>query len=276
VPQAFREGERVGPFRLERLLGEGGTATVYLAVREPDGERVALKLAKAEFAESEVLRRRFVHEARAAAAVRHPNLVRIVDAGEEAGRQWLAVELVRGRSLDERLRAEGPLALDDVLRVAHDVAAALDALHAAGLVHRDVKPSNVMLRAGGDAVLADFGLARGPDFTVLTRPGQVVGTLDYLAPELIRGEAATVASDVYALGCTLYACVAGHAPFAGRSFLELGAAHLGEQPPDPGAGRDDWTPALGRALLGALAKDPAARPPRASAFAAVLRATARR
>jgi serine/threonine-protein kinase len=262
----------VGAYRLRRLLGEGATASVYLAEQEPDGRHVALKLLKQELSASDVVRHRFVHEARAAAAVRHANLVAILDAGECEGQHFLAVELVQGISLEERIKAEGPLRFRDVLRVAGDVGGGLDALHAASLVHRDVKPSNVMLRPDGSAALTDFGLTRGPAYTVLTRPGQVVGTLDYLAPELIRGDRATSASDVYAFGCTLYACVAGRTPFAGRSYLELGAAHLREEPPDPGVGRDDWSPALSRIVLGALAKDPSERPARAGAIAAVLRA----
>src|SRR5690242_14301097 len=157
---------------------------VWLA-RAPDGGAVALKLLRAELAHDELFRRRFAREARLAAAVDHPNLVRVVDAGEAAGRAYLATRYVEGSSLAERLREAGPLPVDEALRVVGDVAAGLDALHRAGLVHRDVKPANVLLAPGGEAVLTDFGLARGPASTVLTRAGQLLGSVDYLAPELV-------------------------------------------------------------------------------------------
>ncbi len=126
-----------------------------------------------------------------------------------------------------------PLGLERTLSVVADVGAALDALHRGGIVHRDVKPSNVMLREDGSAALTDFGLAKGAAYTVLTRPGQVHGTLDYLAPELIRGADATPASDVYALGCVAFECLAGRPPFADRSLFGVGTAHLEDEPPDP-------------------------------------------
>ena len=119
-----------------------------------------------------------------------------------------------------------------------DVAAGLDALHRGGIVHRDVKPSNVMLREDGSAALTDFGLAKGAAYTVLTRPGQVLGTLDYLAPELVRGGEATPASDIYALGCVAFECLAGRPPFADRSLFGVGTAHLEDEPPDPPASPD--------------------------------------
>ena len=157
-----------------------------------------------------------------------------------------------------------------MLGLAERYAAGLDALHRAGIVHRDVKPSNVMLREDGSAALTDFGLAKGAAYTLLTRPGQVLGTLDYLAPELVRGGEATPASDVYALGCVAFECPAGHAPFADRSLFGVGTAHLEDDPPDPPA-----SPELARALLRALEKDPAARPPTATMYAHLLRAASR-
>ena len=119
------------------------------------------------------------------------------------------------------------------MRIAADVAAGLDALHGAGIVHRDVKPSNVLLDADGAARLTDFGLAKGADYSALTQPGQMVGTIDYLAPELIRGDEPTAGSDIYAFGCLVYACVAGRPPFGGRGMLQIGVGHLDEEPPDP-------------------------------------------
>jgi serine/threonine-protein kinase len=265
-----RVGEDFGPYKLEGVLGEGGMAIVYRAVRNADRETVALKVMKPELNRDETFRRRFVHEARTAAAVRHPNLVPIFDAGEVDEWSYLAFAYVEGRTLEDRIRDDGALPTRDVLRIAREVAGALDALHAQDVVHRDVKTSNIFLDASGSALLGDFGLARGRTYTALTKPGQVVGTLDYLAPELIRGKQATAASDVYALGCTIYECVAGKAPFGDRTVFEVGLAHLEEEPADPAPGRDDWSPQLTWALLRALEKDPERRPPSATAFATML------
>jgi serine/threonine-protein kinase len=263
-------GQSLGPYRLEELLGEGGMGLVFRAVREGDGEVVALKLLKLELANDIVYRQRFVHEARSAAEVRHPNLVPVVEAGELDRRPFIAVAYVAGRTLEARL-AEGALPVDEALRVADEVAAGLDALHEAGLVHRDVKAANVLLDGEtGVARLTDFGLAKGRAYTVLTRPGQVLGTLDYLAPELIRGEPATPASDVYALGCLVYECVTGQTPFGGRPPLAIGMAHLGDEPAPPEA--PGWPAASSAALLRALEKEPADRPASASDLARSLRA----
>ena len=151
-----------------------------------------------------------------------------------------------------------------------EVGAGLDALHAAGLIHRDVKPANIMVDENGAAALTDFGLAKGPAYTVLTRTGRVVGTPHYLAPELIEGSAATPASDVYALGCVAYECVAGSAPFAHLHGFEVPFGHLEETPRDPCEGRSAPS-GLGRAVLEALAKDPLRRPPTGTAYAHLLR-----
>jgi serine/threonine protein kinase len=264
-------GDVFGSFRLEAMLGEGGMGLVFKARRE-DGDFVALKVLKAALSEDDVYAQRFLHEARSAAEVRHPNLVPILETGEADGRRYLAAAFVEGRTLEARIRTYGPLSVEALLRVAAEVAAGLEALHADGVVHRDVKAANILVRdADGSALLTDFGLAKGRAYTVLTRPGQVLGTLEYLAPELIRGHPATPASDLYALGCVLFECAAGRTPFGDRQGLQIGMAHLGDEPPDPGAGRADWPPALSSALLTALAKEPDERPPTATAYVELLR-----
>src|SRR5262249_24865009 len=179
-------------------------------------------------------------------------------------------EYVTGGSLDDRLQAEGSLAVEEVLRITAEVGTGLDALHREGLIHRDVKPSNLMLYEDGRAAITDFGLAKGPAYTVLTKPGQVMGTLDYLAPELIRGEAASPATDIYAVGCVVSQCVTGAPPFGGKSLLEVGTAHLHETPPDPRELRPELSGSLAWALQRPLEKDPAERPPTATAFASLL------
>jgi serine/threonine protein kinase len=260
-------GHRLGAYRLEERLGEGAVGVVFRAIKEPEGEEVALKVLRAELSADETFRRRFVHEARAAGEVRHKHLVPITDAGEAEGRPYLAVAFVRGQTLEARLASDGPMTLEDVVRVVAHVASGLDALHAGGIVHRDVKPSNVIIDETGSANLTDFGLAKGRAYTVLTKPGMVMGTLDYLAPELLRGSEATAASDIYALGCLAYECTAGRAPFADTSLFDLASAHLNVEPTDPCANRPDAPEGLSWAILQALAKDPEGRPPTATAYA---------
>jgi serine/threonine protein kinase len=268
-------GGQLGPYRLEEILGEGGMGIVFRAVHEPDGEEVALKVLKRVFVEDETFRRRFIHEGRAAQEVKHKHLVPILEAGEIDGRQYLAVAYIRGRSLAELIRDDGPLPIDLGLGVAAGVGSGLDALHDQGIVHRDVKSANVLLDGNSVAMLTDFGLAKGRAYTVLTKAGQVMGTLDYLAPELIKGEPATTATDLYALGCVVYECLVGSAPFAGKPIFQVGIAHLEEPPPDLCTIRPELPQSLGWAVVQALEKDPARRPTSATGYATMLRVATR-
>ena len=184
----LQAGDRLGRYQLESLLGEGGMGLVFRAT-DDGGEVVALKLLKLDLSDDDVFKQRFKQEARAAAEVQNENLVPILEAGEADGRDYLAVGYVEGGTLDDRIRESGPLSVEDTVSLASGLGSGLDALHAAGIVHRDIKASNIILRSGdGRAMLTDFGLAKGRAYTVLTRPGQVMGTLDYLAPELIKGK----------------------------------------------------------------------------------------
>src|SRR6266540_1040761 len=201
-------GGRLGPYRLEELLGEGGMGIVFKAVREPNGEVVALKVLRADLSGDDTYRRRFAREGRVAAGLSHPHLVPVVDAGEADGYRYLAARYVPGRTLADELRDDGPLPLRPLLRIATELATGLDTLHREGLVHRDVKPSNVIVDESGSSFLTDFGLAKEAAATVLTEPGRVVGTIDYLAPEVIRGNPAGPPADIYALGCVIYECIA--------------------------------------------------------------------
>ncbi len=263
-------GDKLGGYTLEESLGEGGMGLVFRA-RAEDGREVALKVLKIELAGDLVFQHRFRQEARAAAEVHDPHLVPIIEAAEADGRHYLAVDYVPGGSLGDRISESTTLGIAELVRVISEVAAGLDALHGAGIVHRDIKPHNILFSADGMAMLTDFGLAKGPAYTVLTRPGQVMGTLDYLAPELIRGQPATPLTDVYALGCLAFECATGKAPFADKGIFEVGLAHLEESPPDPAADRPELSPGLAAALLSALEKDPADRPASAGAFADALR-----
>jgi serine/threonine protein kinase len=201
--------------------------------------------------------------------------VAILDSGEVEGHPYLAMAYVPGASLEERLEQDGPLALDEVTRIGSEVGTALDTLHRAELVHRDVKPSNVLFSEEGSALLTDFGLAKGRAYTLLTRPGQAMGTLDYMAPELIRGQPASPATDVYSLGCVIYECITGAPPFADRNVFEIGTAHLEEEPPDLTSVRSDATASLHWTVTRALAKQPDDRPPTATAYAHMLRLAVR-
>ena len=265
-------GDALGPYRLEELLGEGGMGLVFRAVRQSDGQLVALKVLRQALSGDETVRRRFVHEARASAQVSHPHLVPIFDAGELDGCQYLAMAYVAGPTLEDRIRTQARLGIEDVLRLAADVGAALDALHERSIVHRDVKPSNVLFGDDGRALLTDFGLAKGRGYTVLTEPGHVFGTLHYVAPELILGEPATPATDLYALGCVVFEAATGTPPFAAADPVQVGLGHLQKAPPDPRSRGVDWPPALSDALLRALAKERDSRPASGADFARGLRA----
>lgn len=262
----LQPGDTLGPYRLEELLGEGGMGLVFRAVRESDGQQVALKVMRFELIEDPVFGRRFEQEARAASEVRDPHLVPVLEAGQADGRRFLAVAFIPGGTLEDHLEERERLDVAETARHAADVGAGLDALHQAGIVHRDLKPSNIIVGADGTAMLTDFGLAKGRAYTVLTKPGQVMGTIDYLAPELIKGEAASPATDIYALGCTMYECVTGQPPFADKEGIAIGLAHVGEPPPDPRGLRDDLPDAFADALLAALAKEPGQRPATASEY----------
>ena len=267
-------GDRLGPYVLETVLGEGAIGVVFRAAAD-DGSVVALKILRTELSRDDVYRRRFAREARIASVVRHRHLVPILDLGEARGYRYLAVEYVDGGSLRDRLDTEGSLAIDASIELVAQVGSAIDALHAQGIVHRDVKPSNVMLDAHGRAAVTDFGLAKGPAYTVLTTPGHVMGTLDYIAPELIRGEGSGPPGDIYALGCMVYECLSGSPPFGDRHVLDVVNAHLEGTPADLSERRPDVPLALADVIAGAMAKQPDERPRTGIAFAHLLRAASR-
>ena len=260
----------IGPYRLEQVLGEGGMGKVFRAVRESDGTVVALKVVRSELAGDEQHARRFRREARAASEVDHRHLVGVLDAGEAGGRRYLAMRFISGRSLDQRIEADGPLSVGATVQLACEIGAGIDALHAAGLVHRDIKPSNIMLEEHGGAALTDFGLAKSGKYSEITQAGQVLGTLDYLAPEAIRGHEPGPAADIYALGCVVFECLAGRPPFGHKTVFEVGLGHLEEPPPDPCAARPESPAGFASIVLQALAKAPAERPPTATAYARTL------
>jgi serine/threonine protein kinase len=264
-------GDTIGPYVLDAQLGEGGMGRVFLAHRPPAPEAYAIKVIRDELASDPAITRRFLREAEATSRVHHPRLIEVVETGTDAGRPYLAMRHIDGASLDRLLKDHGPLELAAATRTIGDAAGALDALHDVGLVHRDIKPSNIMIEPEGRATLMDLGLARGPDMSVLTKTNAVVGTLGYLAPELIRGSAdASAASDIYALGCVAFEALAGRAPFVGGMF-EVGIGHLEHPAPDIHEIRPELPETVSEAISLALAKSPERRPRTATAFAVMLR-----
>lgn len=266
-------GAVVGPYTVEALLGVGGMGRVYEAVG-PHGERVALKVVKRDLAKDRIFRRRFDREADIAVRVKHPHVVPVLDKGEHDGIPYLAQSFIRGGSLADKLERDGRLDVRFAVKVCLWVAAGLDAVHAAGLVHRDVKPGNILLDEQGVAHITDFGLAKDSQASVLTRPGQALGSLDYMAPEQIRGEEVSAATDVYALGCVMTECLCGSPPFADRQGMRVLWAHLQDEPPDLCVSRPDLPPDLSTTIRIALEKEPAKRPPTATAFARMVQISA--
>ena len=262
-------GQTVGTWRIESLIAVGGMGRVYKA-RSAEGQDAALKLVKPDLAHDSVFRKRFEREASIAQRLTHPHVVPVLDTGEHEGLPYLAQRLITGGSLDDKLERDGVLDLDVAIRICTEVASGLDALHAAGLFHRDVKPANILLDEAETAYITDFGLAKDSQGSLLTRPGQTLGSMDYMAPEQIRGEEIGAATDVYGLACVVFECLSGDPPFADRQGMRVLWAHLQDEPPDLAEKRPELSPALGQALRRALDKDPAARPASASEFAASL------
>ena len=215
-----------GRFRIERLLGRGGMSSVWQAYDEELGRPVAIKLLHTRRLESADSVDRFEREARTLALLAHPGIVTVIDRGETDGRPFIVCELVDGRDLHERISLEGRLPIAEALAIAVQVAAALAYAHERGVIHRDVKPHNVLLTADGHAKLTDFGIARVEDAPALTNPGRVLGTGDYVAPEQAQGHALDGRADIYALGALLYHCLTSVPPYRGASFVEIAEQHL--------------------------------------------------
>jgi len=258
-------GAEIGAYRIERIIGRGGMGVVYLAEHVQLRRKVALKVLSPEL-EDERLRGRFIRESRLAASLDHPNIVSIYDAGDTEGVLYIAMRLVEGGDLGGLIRSEGALHPQRAFVVIGQVGDALDSAHAAGLVHRDVKPANILVVAdvspgGPDRVyLTDFGLTRRAASTSgMTRTGQFVGTIDYVAPEQIEGRPADAAADIYSLGCVLYQCLTGRVPFDRDNEAAVMFAHLSDPPPSITAVRPDLPQALDGVIAQALAKDPKER-----------------
>lgn len=257
----LQTGTRLGRYEIHSLLGAGGMGEVYLAWDLDLEREVAVKILPDEAAESSDRIRRFVQEAKATSALHHPNVAHVYEIGSHDGLRFIVMEMVEGETLRKRL-ARGPMSIDDTLSIGMQIAAALAAAHKAGIVHRDVKPENVIISPDGYAKVLDFGLAklrefRGQDVSTLlqTGPGVPMGTLGYMAPEQLSGGDVRSSADVFSLGVVLYEMLSGHRPFEGTTATEIAAAILSKSPAPLAAERRDTPPKLQAVIERALEKD---------------------
>jgi serine/threonine-protein kinase len=260
----------IAGYRLVALIGRGGMGVVYEAEQLTLGRPVALKLIDPSRVDDEEYRARFVRESQIAAALEHPHVIPVYEAREDDGLLFIAMRLVRGPSLADVLASRAPLPAAQAVALVAQVASALGAAHARGLVHRDVKPANVLLHEGRHAYLTDFGVAREIGGEGLTTAGERIGTVDYMAPEQARGEPVGPPADVYALGCVLFEALTGRVPFPAESEAARIAAHLTDPPPVASAQWPGSPAELDRAIVRALAKDPSARFADGAAFAGAI------
>jgi TolB-like protein/predicted Ser/Thr protein kinase len=266
-------GRTISHYKVLSKLGEGGMGVVYKAEDLTLGRTVALKFLPPDSVAREDDRARLVHEARAAAALLHPNICPVYEIAEAEGRIFIAMACIEGRSLKDRI-ADGPLPLSEALSIARQIGEALSAAHSKGIIHRDIKPGNVMVLPDGRPVLMDFGLAKVAGTTKLTRTGTTMGTVAYMSPEQVHGQQADHRSDIWALGVVLYEMVSGKAPFGGEYEAALMYSILNEDP-EPLSGEGKETPAgLDGIIAKALEKDPGKRYQRAEEFVADVAALA--
>jgi eukaryotic-like serine/threonine-protein kinase len=243
-----------GRYRLEARIGAGGMSTVYRALDETLERQVAIKLMNREVSTDSDQLERFRREARAVAQLSHPHVVGVIDAGEDEGRPYIVFEYVDGETLKDRIRRQGRLPITEAVAYAIEIARALGAAHARHIVHRDVKPQNVLIDEEGSAKVTDFGIARTLDEEGLTADGRVLGTTDYVSPEQALGQRVTGQSDLYSLGIVLYEMLTGEVPFKGDSQVAVAMKHVREQLPDVQLKRPEVSAALAAVVDRATAK----------------------
>ena len=260
-----------GRYELEELVGSGGNSSVYRARDTLLERNVALKIMHEHHLEDDDYVERFQREARTVAQLSHPNIVTVIDRGEDDGRPFIVFEYVDGDTLDELVEREGALPVEEALRIAIGAARGLAFAHRQGHVHRDVKPQNILLNGSGQPKVTDFGISRALDVKKgVTQTGTVLGTSNYIAPEQASGEKSTAQSDVYSLGVVLFELLTGRRPFSGDNFVAVAMKHINEVPPSVGDLRRDVPPRVAAAVARALEKDPRDRFASMEAFAAEL------
>jgi eukaryotic-like serine/threonine-protein kinase len=255
-----------GRYRLESKLGSGGMSTVYLARDETLERWVAVKVMHREMSDQPDQLERFRREARAVAQLSHPNVVAVIDAGEDGGYPYIVFEYVEGETLKQRIERLGRLPVDEAAAYAIEIGRGLAAAHAHRLIHRDVKPQNVLIDAEGRAKVTDFGIARSLESDGLTKTGRVLGTTDYVAPEQAMGQGVDGRSDIYSLGVLLYEMLTGEVPFKADSLVGVAMKHVNEQMPDVQRSRPEISSALAAVIERATQKEPKKRYPDMAAF----------
>src|SRR5882724_1462884 len=249
-------GKPVGKYTVDRLIGQGGFAWVFAARRTADGAPVALKVLKPRYAGDKQFESRFRNESEVASELKHPNIVRILEVGQDADNTFFSMDLYPD-SLDSMLARAGTITEPTLLGITKDIATALSFAHAAGIVHRDIKLDNIMLKADGTAVLADFGIARAVSgYARSTGVNMTIGTPLYISPEQAQGMDLDGRSDVYALGVTLYRAATGDVPFRATDWYELARMHIEDPPEPPRVKRPDLSKGLEKVILRCLAKHP--------------------
>jgi serine/threonine-protein kinase len=247
-----------GRYRILRKLGAGGMAAVYLAEDDELGRRVAIKILNDRYANDEAFVERFRREAKSAAGLSHPNIVSVYDRGEAEGTYYIAMEVIEGTSLKESIRSQGRLRPAQAIAYTRQILAALRFAHRNGIIHRDIKPHNILVGAEERLKVTDFGIARA-GASQMTEAGSIMGTAQYLSPEQARGAPVTAASDLYSVGIVLYEMLTGNVPFTGDTPVEIAMKHLNEQPHPPSVVAPGIPADLDRVVLRALAKHPSDR-----------------
>jgi serine/threonine protein kinase len=263
-------GRKLGPYEIHELLGRGGMGAVYRAVHETLEQSRAIKVLPAHFSGDPDFVERFRREAAIAAKLHHPNVVQIYDIGERDGLHYIIMQFVEGRSLRDVIRTESPLSTRRASYILRQLAEAVDYAHARGVVHRDLKPGNILVQSNDHVTLVDFGIARAANEVRLTRTGLMVGTPEYMAPEVVTGSGEGPSADLYALGVVAYELLTGTVPFGGTDTPAVMFAHVHRDVPSPREFRDDLPRSIETALLRQLRKAPADRYPSAGSFVAAL------
>jgi predicted Ser/Thr protein kinase len=265
-------GHSLGGCTVLSKLGEGGMGAVFMAHDPGLDRKVAIKILPPSLAREDAYRERFLREARALARVKHQNLVQVYSVAVEKGVHFFSMEYIDGDSLQQRLRREGPMLLEQILSVAGQVLSAIGAIHAQGITHRDIKSSNIMIDRAGRAVLMDLGLAKEHGATGVTTAGVIIGTPEFMSPEQAMGEAAGPLSDIYSFGVVLYELSTGVVPFRGKSAVAVLRMQCENEPEPLARVRPDLPTAFVEAVQAAMKKDPAARPQGAGRLAEMLAA----
>jgi eukaryotic-like serine/threonine-protein kinase len=255
VSQQSRRRVLNGRYEIQDLLGQGGMARVFRGTDQVLGRTVAVKVLSPQFARDDQFVARFRREAQAAAGLNHPNIVSVYDTGDQGDVHYIVMEYVQGRTLRDVIRQEGPLLPERASEITQEVARALASAHEAGLVHRDIKPGNIMLTPDGEVKVMDFGIARSSTGDTLTQTAAVLGTASYLSPEQAQGNPVDARSDIYSLGCVLYEMLTGRAPFVGDSPVAIAYKHVREDPVPPSHLNQDVSDSLEAVVMKSMAKN---------------------